>query len=67
MSRSKPIRYLVHNPFEDVPTSYAVSYWGDDAEEFARFNARLRGGQVEAQFEDRSVIVEDYSSKAWAR
>ena len=69
MTKRSPIRYIVHNPFEEIPASYAVAFWGDlTAERFARTNARPRGGKVEVEYsDDKFMTLEDYSSKEWAK
>lgn len=50
-----PVRYVVHNRFEDHPASYNCGLGARKAYEYAIQNARCRAGEVICEFSDGVV------------
>lgn len=52
---SRPVRYIVHNRFQDQPASYNASLGAKKAFEYAVQNARQNAGEVVCEFSDGVV------------
>lgn len=52
---TRPIRYIVHNRFQDVPASYNCALGAKKAFEWAVQNARWHAGEVICEFSDGVV------------
>ena len=52
---SKPLRYTVHNRYQDVPASYHTSLGPKNAYDWAVQNARAWAGEVICEYSDGVV------------
>lgn len=57
MSAPRPIRYIVHNRFQDQPASYNAGLGARKAYDWAVQNARQNAGEVICEFSDGAVEV----------
>lgn len=54
---ARPIRYIVHNRFQDQPASYNAGLGAKKAFDWAVQNARQNAGEVICEFSDGVVEV----------
>lgn len=61
--RSRPLRYIAINPYEDLSTSYNHAFWGETkAYGWAVANAKPRGGKIVCEYVDGTTkVVRDFS------
>ena len=60
----RPLRYIVHNRFQDIPASYNVSLGAKTAYAYALQNARWHAGEIVCEFVDGTTQIVWPSAKA---
>jgi hypothetical protein len=62
---SRALRFVVINPYQDIPTSYHCGLGNNNAESWALYNGRMNHGRVLVEMSDGSVEVHaDFSRRA---